>query len=64
MSKLYESLGFKSNETLAIVFVFSLIYQFLGAFTKLQKELLALSCLYTCLSSWNDSVPTGCIFMR
>lgn len=37
MSKLYESLGFRSNETLAIVCVFSLIYQFVGAFTKLKK---------------------------
>jgi hypothetical protein len=39
MSKLYESLGLKPNEILATVFVFFfLIYQFSGAFTKLQKE--------------------------
>jgi len=39
---------------------------FLGAFERLQKAIFNFVmsvCPYFCTSKWNDSVPTGLIFM-
>jgi len=39
-----------------------IVYSLLGTFAKLEKDCIFV--MSVCLSVWNKSVPTGCIFMK
>ena len=38
--------------------------EFLGALAKSRKQLTISFVMYVCLSAWNNSPPTGRIFMK
>jgi len=47
-----------------MIFFQGLPVSFLDAFAKFRKQLLAPSCLSVRPSAWNNSAPTGRIFMK
>jgi len=40
------------------------MYAYLGAFAKLRKATISLVTPNVCPAAWNNSVPTGRIFMK
>ena len=57
-SKYYSYINFLLHET----WFLDLLRWFLGAFAKLRKVII--SVMSVCLSAWNNSAPTGRIFMK
>ena len=68
---------FKPTPWASLLYIYDNFYSFniLGAFTKLRKATISFvmsACLFVCLSlylsvrpsAWNNSVPTGRIFMK
>jgi hypothetical protein len=46
-----------------LMFIFKIHSSFLDAFAKVQKATITFV-MSVCLSAWNNSVPTGRIFMK